>query len=660
MMELRMSLVYRKLLTPALLTLWWSSAASAAQEDLNSGLVFLKEQDILLTGTNWQIVLEVDISLYKKVVDQAMDMVAGLDKIVINNSTKDLKDFANDLHNVVTKESQNLLLQGARTTNQLETLMQTLTPAHKATKRSLIDVGGRILHFLFGTLDSRDLERINSKISTIQNKGSEVVHLLKDQLTYIQEATRRVNDNSIDLAKLETVTKLINKKIQDITNQIFTKEKGLEIALNSFFAISSAFRTLETTLTEIQDEVGQLREAISITSLGKLSSYFLSPTRLLSILTAMQPHLPSDLRLLTNLRLDEMYMYYSIAKVHAVAIGTKLRLIVDIPIKAENRYFNLYHALPLPVVIDNTTAAIYISPPKPYFAITEDQLTFIELTTADLSTCTRGIIHVCPPLTALRRRSFPSCLSALFLGDYNNAQSLCEKTVVTSYQPVFYRTQQGDTWVYSVKSDEILIQCPTTDMHLQLKSIKRLLTGAGTLNIPSNCYAHTADYTLIPHSSTAIQAGTLSLNLHIPPVFNILHHQTEAGHITALGTPDQVQEILDTFNSSPSPPLKIPYAEWKQKLESINTPWYSPKTSFFPHISFGMIVFFIFICLVLYWKLPKLRKGSRIIPLQILKNSSCAEILQPPTQVQPLLNDLPPSAPAIELKTYPVLPPDLS
>ena len=43
-----------------------------------------------------------------------------------------------------------------------------------------------------------------------------------------------------------------------------------------------------------------------------------------------------------------MYVYYQIANVHAVAIKNTIKLIVDIPLKAKNRYLELYNVKQLP------------------------------------------------------------------------------------------------------------------------------------------------------------------------------------------------------------------------------------------------------------------------------------------------------------------------
>ena len=46
--------------------------------------------------------------------------------------------------------------------------------------------------------------------------------------------------------------------------------------------------------------------------------------------------------MLTGLTVEDMYVYYTFATIHAVATSQSLRLFIDIPLKAADRYFELY------------------------------------------------------------------------------------------------------------------------------------------------------------------------------------------------------------------------------------------------------------------------------------------------------------------------------
>ena len=78
-----------------------------------------------------------------------------------------------------------------------------------------------------------------------------------------------------------------------------------------------------------------------MTSLGQLSSVLINPYNLSVILQQVNLQLPAGLSMLTGLSIQEMYVYYTVAVVHAVATYKSIRLFVEIPLKDSDRYFKL-------------------------------------------------------------------------------------------------------------------------------------------------------------------------------------------------------------------------------------------------------------------------------------------------------------------------------
>ena len=68
----------------------------------------------------------------------------------------------------------------------------------------------------------------------------------------------------------------------------------------------------------------QLQEAMDVISLSQLSSVLIHPYNLLKILQQISLQLPAGLTMLTGLTVQEMYLYYAIAVVHAVATSRNI------------------------------------------------------------------------------------------------------------------------------------------------------------------------------------------------------------------------------------------------------------------------------------------------------------------------------------------------
>jgi hypothetical protein len=86
----------------------------------------------------------------------------------------------------------------------------------------------------------------------------------------------------------------------------------------------------------------QLQEAMDVINLSQLSSVLIHPYNLLKILQQISLQVPAGLTMLTGLTVQEMYLYYAIAVVHAVATSRNIRLFVDILLEVADRYFELY------------------------------------------------------------------------------------------------------------------------------------------------------------------------------------------------------------------------------------------------------------------------------------------------------------------------------
>ena len=83
-----------------------------------------------------------------------------------------------------------------------------------------------------------------------------------------------------------------------------------------------------------------IQESLDVTSMGNLSSVLINSYNLSSILQ-VSLQLPAGLTMLTGLTVEEMYVYYTVASVHAVANSMNIRLFTDITLKAADRNFEL-------------------------------------------------------------------------------------------------------------------------------------------------------------------------------------------------------------------------------------------------------------------------------------------------------------------------------
>jgi hypothetical protein len=77
--------------------------------------------------------------------------------------------------------------------------------------------------------------------------------------------------------------------------------------------------------------------------------------------------------MLTGLSIEDMYIYYAVATVHATATSRSIRLFIDIPSRAaDDRSFKLYQAHSLPFFHKGIKKFMKIDEPFVYLAVAED------------------------------------------------------------------------------------------------------------------------------------------------------------------------------------------------------------------------------------------------------------------------------------------------
>jgi hypothetical protein len=132
------------------------------------------------------------------------------------------------------------------------------------------------------------------------------------------------------------------------------------------------------TLLELKFSTSQIQVSLDVTSIGKLSSALIIPYSLSDILQQVSLQLPAILSMLTGLTVEEFYVYYTVATVHAVATCKSINLFIDIPPNVADRYFEFYQVHSFSffhkdigkfVMIDETFSYLAVIESRQFFAV---------------------------------------------------------------------------------------------------------------------------------------------------------------------------------------------------------------------------------------------------------------------------------------------------
>ena len=484
----------------------------------DKGLVFVKDTDILLSGDKWTIVINIALDDYDALVYM---MKATLNQIRQKIRVhKNPKSYSFDIHwdevnrlNVMVQGLDDDL-QGFRKILFEETLFQSFSKSDTRPRRGLIDLLGYGMKYLFGTADARDVKRLSSVCDELHAFKLKMTRAVDHQLTYIQTLDETIKQSTVDIAELAQTSRDPIRNLSLGLNRVEADLLDTQAALQREVKYSAAIREIEMAILELKLSIMQLQEAIDVTSFGQLSSVLIHPYNLSVILQQVSLQLPAGLSMLTGLTVHDMYVYYSIAAVHAIATSKNIRLFVDIPLKATDRYFELYQIHSLPFFHKGIGKFVMID--EPFFAV---------MTPYMLTKCTQELYTVCPSDMVLKTAGEPDCLIALFLGKTDVMLSKCKRLIINeTFAPVWIRSPDASYWIYSLgTSQRVTVQCqeigspPTTRLNSQL-----LIEGTGILPNSSSCSIHAETFKLLPPSLGKTTININKTHIILPIIDTIL------------------------------------------------------------------------------------------------------------------------------------------
>jgi len=177
----------------------------------------------------------------------------------------------------------------------------------------------------------------------------------------------------------------------------------------------------------------------------------INPQNLSSILQQVSLQLPAGLTMLTGLTVEEMYVNYTVASVYADATSTNIRLFIDIPLKAADRYLKLYQVHSLPFFHKGVGKFVMIDEEFTYLAAAENRQFFAVMTpyTSMLSRCTQNLYTVYSADIEFRAAGEQSCSTALFLGKMDIVLSKYKRLILNgSFDPIWLRSPDSSHWMY--------------------------------------------------------------------------------------------------------------------------------------------------------------------------------------------------------------------
>lgn len=220
--------------------------------------------------------------------------------------------------------------------SQIQIKLNNIKP-HNRSKRGLLNIGGKVSKWLFGTLDSDDGEKYENAINELrQNQNSYKkemslqISLTKQLIENYNSTITLLNKNQLTIKNnIDAFEKSINKTITDLT--IFIKVQ------NSLFQIILNCQNLITFLDNMED-------AIMFAKLNTLHSAVISIAELEQIIFNLSTLYGDDKVLIFK----NINNYYKLAGLQVNFVKDKIIFAVHLPIFLKDS-FEIFHLFPVPI-----------------------------------------------------------------------------------------------------------------------------------------------------------------------------------------------------------------------------------------------------------------------------------------------------------------------
>ena len=490
-----------------------------SEPQISDGVYFHTNNQVIFSNSEWVITTDVT---FASIIENIQTLRAHLTSRAWNethlySSSNDITYFHGNPSIRILAYAQQATMDSIATLNAIElrltesTRVTNINLLEENSKvrptRGMVNLGGDILKWLFGTVSNTDLVNLHNRLQTNAQTNEEIVHSIQDQATTVSENLRRTELNTKILEEL-------HETLEHLDEHFFNSSVGFTQSMNTMNLLNIAFLRVRRHIEEIQFQVENIALGLSTLSLERLPSELFSPKHLLHVLREIAKTIPEPWNFVIPADPDNVWLLYQNIKVlTATTINDKsqkgLKLFLHIPIYEKNLRFDLYNVFNIPTFNANASHGLQFENLPEHVAISSNQQKFVELTAQELARCTDiGHQRICPIIKAFSRvQTTQSCVMSLFKNDANKKR-LCHQVLMP--WKGFYSYYLGNgKWIYSDSQSRVVAyKCPNSTQKTETITLEKL----AILQIPRGCTVHSSHWIFPPMFKSGSVANTTEFN----------------------------------------------------------------------------------------------------------------------------------------------------
>ena len=124
-----------------------------------------------------------------------------------------------------------------------------LTPQPRRVKRGILNLGGDILKFLFGTLTQSDAKKYTEHIKTLEDEQQSFLQIAQEQMVVLKSAITSFN---ITMQKVHRNEKLLNENLQRLSKLVVDEINQMHTQVDSVMMINENIQQIQRGISECQ------------------------------------------------------------------------------------------------------------------------------------------------------------------------------------------------------------------------------------------------------------------------------------------------------------------------------------------------------------------------------------------------------------------------
>ena len=306
-------------------------------------------------------------------------------------------------------------------TSAIKLLQSNQPQTHICHRRSLLPFLGDALSWLTGTVTTKDIHsiktKINQLITTQASQHQTLVHIVSIlNITRYATQVNRCGINALMDAVRATSHDISN--LYNLTTSLATSINFHQLILH----IRSVFANLCDSLNYIQMVSTHTMGYINAATSGTLSPHVLPVIDLQRMLHHIADTLPLTLHL--PISPEDTLHFYRYLHTHILIENKLFLLLIDMPIQDRSRQITIHQILTLDIPQGNYSACYDVD--TKYLGVTKDATMTVELSTTKFQACQEANGHFCSITTPFQPLANPpSCIAALYAKSTVDITSKC-------------------------------------------------------------------------------------------------------------------------------------------------------------------------------------------------------------------------------------------